>query len=144
MNIYYKGERIMQDYISEHSADAIVRAKMHIKERFGEDTVIDDKDITIEFTHKHHANNSEDLELEAVTVTVNGITYNASLDSQKAMGGALFTNLDEFDWVDANNELQTISKETLQQILTESHLLTTGIIKKYNAIKNNLAPYPQD
>jgi hypothetical protein len=144
MNGYYKGKRITQDYISKTKTEAVQRVKKYLKEEYGDDFVPDEADIVIEFTHSYHANNSKDEELETATVTVNGITYNAGLDSQKAMGGALFTNLDEFEWVDADNNLQTISKSTLQEILTQSHLVTTEIIKRYNHIKNNLAPYPQE
>lgn len=144
MNGYYKGERITQDYISNSKEEAVARVKKHLKEKFGEDAVIDNADIVIEFTHKFHANNSRDEELKTVTVTVGGINFNANIESQRNMAAALAANVPTYLWVDADNETREITKEQIQEILSLSHQATTEIWTAYRDIKNNLAPYPQD
>ena len=144
MNGYYKGERVTQDYISKNKAEAVLVIKKHLLERFGEDYVIDEEDITVEFTHKYHANNSRDDELKSVTVKVDNMTFNATLDSQRNMAAALAANQDTYLWVDADNEVQELSKAQLQQVLSLSHQATTSIWTQYRDIKNNLAPYPQE
>jgi len=144
MNGYYKGERVAQDYTSKNQAEAIAFVKKHLKERFGEDHPIDDTDITIEFTHKFHANNSRDHELSSVVVEVAGMTFNATIESQRNMAAALAANQETYLWVDADNETQEITRAQLQEILSLSHQATTEIWTRYRDIKNNLAPYPQD
>ena len=144
MNGYYKGERVVQDYTSSKKSEAIKFIKNHLRERFGEDHVIDEADITVEFTHKFHANNSRDEELQIVTVVLDGMTFNANIESQRNMAAALAADQTTYLWVDAENETQEISKTQLQEILSLSHQATTAIWVKYRDIKNNLAPYPQE
>ena len=144
MNVYYKDERVVQDYTSKTKAEAIAFVKKHLKERFGEDHLIDDTDITVEFTHKFHANNSRDHELSSVVVQVDNMNFNATIESQRNMATALAANQDTYLWVDADNETQEISRAQLQEILSKSHQATTEIWTTYRDIKNNLAPYPQD
>jgi hypothetical protein len=144
MNGYYKGERVIQDYISKTKDEAMLVIKKHLLERFGEDYVIDEEDITVEFTHKYHANNSRDTELKIVTVEVANMTFNANIDSQRNMAAALAANQDTYLWVDADNETQQLTKAQLQEVLSLSHQATTAIWTQYRDIKNNLAAYPQD
>jgi hypothetical protein len=144
MNGYYKGERVTQDYISKNKTEAVLMIKKHLLERFGKDYEIDEEDITVEFTHKYHANNSRDDELKSITVEVDGMTFNATLDSQRNMAAALAANQDTYLWVDADNEVQELTKTQLQEILSLSHQATTTIWTNYRDIKNNLAPYPQE
>jgi hypothetical protein len=144
MNVYYKGEPVTQDYISTNKAEAIEFAKKRLLERFGEDYIVDEDDITVEFTHKVPANNSRDHELKTVTVEVDGISFNANLDSQRNMAAALAANQTTYLWVDADNETQEITKAQLQEALSLSHQATTAIWTTYRDIKNNLLPYPQE
>ena len=79
-----------------------------------------------------------------MTVKVDDMTFNATLDSQRNMAAALAANQDTYLWVDADNEVQELTKAQLQEVLSLSHQATTSIWTTYRDIKNNLAPYPQE
>ena len=146
MKVYYDGELCMRNYNHQDLDDVWDELVEWLRDRAEDESrtmQFDRSKMTVEYSMRTQANVNRNKELKALTVTVDGIEFDADEASQERISRALLSSKTSFNWICADDVTRTISNDQLQAVLDAAIEATEEIISRYNNAKQpaNMAEY---